>query len=271
MFSFVSCNGSTNSPSDSSSSNGSNDSNTSSDIVFEEIPGEITPPNSSEWIALNQEIVDSINSDLSKIQKNVEKRYSIMSYNLSDSAVIEGKKIEGYLIINQNYIDYTSVFNGTLSYDGKKYEIIDYTIKESGSGNPTFISGTFKINGNNASFSEFLSTNSLLTPIFSSSNPNDFSDIQSYTYEKSQLTKKYASDMVSGQLYKTYKYKMSENIDEQNSVLSVVVNSDTLVYKDTRDNTKAESEKFKINYLGFKSKYYTEESVKNHFPWGIQI
>lgn len=272
LFSFVRCNGSTKSPSDSSSSNDSsntNNTNNAFDIVYEKIPDDITPPSSSTWIDISEQDKNSIDEALNSVKKDVKERYQIMYFEFKDNVKIEDKTISGKLNMRFLYLDNKIIFNGSFIYDGVKYELIDYTLPMSGSS--SVISGTIKINNKIGTISDFMSLTPIFTPIFNDPDPNNFSEMIDYVYEKSQLSSKNET-RVLGQLYNEHKYIMSENVDEEKKVISAVIGNDTFVYKHTRDYTiENESDNLKINYLGFNNKFFTEDSVKTSYPYGIFI
>lgn len=166
LFSFVSCNGSTNSPSDSSSTN-------KPTITVQTAPVDTNVPKNEA------DLKDfSADSDLPKIQAiigtlsdedNAKKASLNMdldattSYSLKKDAIIEGKALSGTFTLREiqvrNSEKYVSknIFNGSIKIGGSEYTFNNFCIDINAEGDFTY-SGTISKGGINLDYSDLKTT-----------------------------------------------------------------------------------------------------------------
>ena len=250
LFGFVSCDNATKEPTSSSTT----------------IPGEITPPEPSKLVDINEEQVKAIGNALTNYQKVSTISYT--SHNectIKDGTKIKENEFSGSYTRDTDYVKFASILNGELKVNGDEYSFNNYKIKMNDQGEPE-VSGSFTIKGEPAKIDAM----DILSPIMDSSQKEYFSKLSGVTnivYELSSSNKEELE--ITGTYAMSQNYDLESDLDLKIIVIDAKVDGKSLQFKETisyaheDNNTKVN---YTINYFGYDGVFFNEESIKKVFP-----
>ena len=275
LFSFVSCNGSTKSPSDSGSSN-------KPTITVPTAPVDTNAPKSeSQLESYNQEEdLPKIQAIISTLSTNEEYGSLTMdldattSYSIKNDADIEGKKLTGSFSLREidvrNSKEYVSknIFNGSITIDGIEYSFNNFCIEKTKEGTTTY-SGTISKAGNPLDTSN-LSTEETRLYSFINFGYHNCSIPKSVTVSRTGAYVKYDSENIKGD------YSIIYSVSNNSLVADTIVNFSKIVGSDS--NTYTFTTKYKvvqsftsnvpsisIEYISINGKYFKpSDFTSNH-------
>lgn len=246
LFSFVSCNGSTNSPSDSGSSNK---------------PQEITPPNKSEWVEMSDEQYNTINNALRNLKTSLIKDYYVEEFTFNSSAKIGEESVSGHIQRNADYIAKVMTIDGDLSYAGANFVFNNCKLNIA-SETPSIISGSITKNGSSVVTEDFYIISNII------SNASKKENYSKYTVDDKTIYKMEGNEVnITGLYSEYYQMDLEKNIEKNIYVIDASIDGKTLQFKQVQDfNTGTNS----IEYFGLDGTFFTEKSIIERFPYGIQ-
>lgn len=261
LFSFVSCNGSTNSP----SSNDTSDTNKVPSIE----PDKNVPPAEQFESATSSDCANILLA-LQKINSQTPNSYGInreinVKLTAKEGAEINSKALIGTVTVTNKTTkeEYSTTYNGTCNIGDTSYEFSDYKILSHGPSGVPNVLGLIKKDGNPVDLNNIGEDDDLYVLL------NNFNVNYFYSQLVSATGNLYAnlnsSDFVGG---------VSSNISASgnNIVSDVIANFSKLSIGDSQDhsltaeyrtltNIITGAETLQIKYISFDNHYFTAESV----------
>ena len=270
LFSFVSCNGSTNSPSDSGSSN-------KPTITVPTAPVDTNASSAPKYNATNDEgkilnVFTGLEGVIPDVFENEQDGTG--NYELLSDKTINGKSISGSFSVRRNYSSKEcksqEIFNGTIKIGKNEYKLSNFAkIHTWSTGSDFNYSGSITVkdsSGNQSTITKFEDADDDIKYF-----------INNYNHEIAKMT---SAQNLSGGIYVEYKGpnvvgKYSVSVSSTNSamVTDVIVNFEKItVSKDTHSLTArykmlqnfGSGMDVDIEYASVDGTYYTPESIKNN-------
>lgn len=250
LFSFVSCNGSTNSPSDSGSSNKPSSNE----------PQEITPPNKSEWVEMSDEQYNTINNALGNLKTSLIKDYCVEEFTFNSSAKIGEESVSGHIQQKMDMVAKVMTIDGNLSCAGANFVFNNCKLNIA-SGIPSIISGTITKNGSPVVTEDF----NIISNIMSNAGKKE--NYSKYTVDDKSIYKMEGNEVnITGLYSMSYQMDLEKKVEKDIYIIDASIDGKPLQFKQVVDRITGNNS---IEYFGLDGSFFTEESIIARFPYGI--
>lgn len=281
LFCFVSCNGSTNSPSDSGSTNNPSDSGSSTkpSINLPTAPVDTNVPPESAF--KNAEETDgniNILTGLNELEGNQElvgkvEEKSTITYQIKSGVLWDGKYTDsGILTVKQDYkyenaYNFVYTFNGEIIIDGVKYTFENFVYScHEGQDPEVTITGIVKIDGSpidNTEIDEYNIINDIINDIIFGNYITSISTIQSAIVEGGRYLE-FASPIAKG------KFSASRSATSNSIINEAVAYFDRVLIEGVKHTLTASYKVIEpfdgeptidISYISFDNEYYQPSTI----------
>lgn len=254
LFGFVSCDNATKEPTTNSNSTS--------------IPGEITPPESSKLVDINDDQAKVIKAALNNYEFDKKQlEYSIhKEFIIKSDAKIDGKTVSGYLTLDMSMAKDKGQMNGEITFGDDVYKYNNLELSNVNDQSKTTIeAGSITKNGNKGSIKEAMEISSIIY-----GNKDIYSRYIDSSISVLKISPKSEEIDISGTWANYSSYDLEKDLKTNVIVVDAKVDGKTLQFKATISyNSTAEGQKpdnITIDYLGYDGVFFNEESIKKVFP-----